>query len=157
MFQHRPKMQNKRKVGTLKSEISELKTEFNNTIQKVEDLSAKPEKGTTNENKIELANIQEKFQKIETKQLSTDNYVETLKQFLPPDDSLVLLSAFKKNFYALQHLMDSKLNEQREALLNGNSTIMTHINSLHPDRPWTPGPPVYMGPPQTKSQTPPLC
>ena len=77
-----------KELATLKSELSGLRTEFNNKLRTCLD--------------FKLANTQEKLQKVETKQLSTDKYIETLKQILPPDDSLVLLSAFKKKFYALR-------------------------------------------------------
>ena len=99
-----PPLKVNEELVTLQSEISELRTEFAEFA--------------------DLNNTQEKLQKVETKQLSTDKYIETLKQILLPDDSLVpnnhglydsllLRSAFKKNLYALQHSMDSKLRKQK--------------------------------------------
>ena len=69
---------------TLKSEISELRTEF----KKVEDLSANPEKATTIEDKFSeiesththnITYFYEALQTVDTKQLSTNKDLEILK------------------------------------------------------------------------------
>jgi hypothetical protein len=71
-----------KELATLKSEISEVRASFNTTIQKVEDLSANPEKATTIENKISEIECKHSqhttsIQKIKTKQLSNDRNIET--------------------------------------------------------------------------------
>jgi hypothetical protein len=80
------------------------------------DLNTIKDKGQVPDYKKELANIQEKLQKLDTNQLATDDFItsfdkDILKQILPHEnDSLVLLSVFEKNFYT----PDAKLNKNYE-------------------------------------------
>ena len=83
-----------KELVTLKTKISELRTEFINTKQTVENLS-------TVDNTKELANIQEKLQKVDTKQLATDDFIDyfgknirTLQQITPTKWQWLLVASF---------------------------------------------------------------
>jgi seryl-tRNA synthetase len=108
-----------KELATLKSEISELRTEFNTTIQKVEDLSANPEKATTIENKTvnkELATLKSDISQLKTdvnttiqKVIDEDieekleaHMLQDMRNTIPPEnDSFVLISTFKGKLESL--------------------------------------------------------
>ena len=103
-------------IQKFESEISELRTEvnnklrtdFNTTIQKVEVRSVK--------NQIELYNIREKLKKVDAKQLSTDDLSALMRNLPPENDSYVL-----RSFFDHQQTLQINVNDAIASSMNSNS------------------------------------